>query len=385
MSGQLNASQELSPSPTTLHTHLTSTVVHNGVSHTSVTPTTATPNNMTTFSLSMKGKYNTHNNSCTSYVTLSLPLFSVPAANGSNTILHYTSTPAAVAPTSIMQRTSTIPAIIDPMLAPTRVTSTLTTSSKLLSHSPPPHKTSSDTITFGLTGTIVSLVVIITLLVVALTLALIQNYKLKKLMTASKVSQTYDEVSIIPNYSARMSVSSVSTPSNNSISKDGFNQGYDRLLQHQLSRSSTPRSSTPRRTPLDYELPVISNIATNSHTALNISTESINNMRNNGYGCLALHKLHTVQRPPQDYEVPVSSLTKTVSSESINNDLFTSQPYDTVLLSPLPSGVYDYIPESNDDVTMVIDLHSDSESERLRHASTRTYEEVEIYNDIVQK
>ncbi len=130
---------------------------------------------------------------------------------------------------------------------------------------------------------------------------------------------------------------------------------------------------------------MISNIATNSHTALNISTESINNMRNNGYGCLALHKLHTVQRPPQDYEVPVSSLTKTVSSESINNDLFTSQPYDTVLLSPLPSGVYDYIPESNDDVTMVIDLHSDSESERLRHASTRTYEEVEIYNDIVQK
>ncbi len=141
--------------------------------------------------------------------------------------------------------------------------------------------------------------------------------------------------------------------------------------------------------PFDYELPVISNIATNSHTALNVSTESLNNDRNYGYGSLAFHKLHTTRATPQDYEVPVISNIaalnanrRSVSSESINNDLAMSGTYDTVLLSPLPSGVYDYISQSTDDVTMVIDLPS--ESERLRHASTRTYEEVEIYNDIAQ-
>lgn len=313
--------------------------------------------------------------------------------NGLRTALYYTTMAAPSSSSVATEQSSTAPVttstitplspILSPSIQPQQHTAV--PSSQLPKQTPgltKPHNTNSETVIFGLAGIIVSLGLIIILLVLALTLALTHNHKLKKLVTASKLSQTY-EVPVIPN-SGVVNGSSVSTPSNNSICKDpGFNQGYDRLLQ-----SHNSRTSTPRRLALEYELPVISNIATNSHTALNVSTESINNARNYGHTNHGyFHKLHTARTTPQEYEVPVitniaatSENGLTDSSES--NDLAMSGAYDTVLLSPLPSGVYDYIPQSTDDVTMVI--HCESESERLRHASTRTYEEVEIYNDIAQ-
>ncbi len=255
------------------------------------------------------------------------------------------------------------------------------------------HTSHSETIIFSLAGVIVGLSLIIILLVLALVLMLIHNRKLKKLLTLSKDPQTY-EVPIMTNFAA-VSQSSVSTPSNDSINKNmSYNQSYDRLLQNHNSR----KLSNPRRLPQDYELPVISNIATNRHTALSLSTESLDNDRNHGYGSLVFqnHRQPSKVSPsrilPQDYEVPVISNIAAMSqnglnlsSESIGYDL-NSSPYDTVLLSPLPSGVYDYIserPNGEEEVTMVIEL--ESESERLRHASTRTYEEVQVFNDLQQK
>ena len=118
-----------------------------------------------------------------------------------------------------------------------------------------------------------------------------------------------------------------------------------RVKSHKLKKHAT-RITAPQ----DYEIPIISNFAANGHT---------------------METPHLMKKDDSDLSMSL-------------NEAYGE--LDPTFLSPLHTTIYDTIPdilvseiETDDEVQITIDLESNQE--KLRHASTRTYEEVQVFDD----